>query len=190
MVNIQRTDYRLLITAYRLPNTKYWNMDMSAPQQKQSARQMRELARRLGWLTEAQAALGWGVILVLVALLGVIYLTQASRIAAVGRRVQVLQNNLIELKRENVELERQIAEAQSLDQLQELAVRQGFAQASPDDIEYITVIDYPVATVEPILSQATPAATAVAHSPNNMGEAIWLAIRASVGDLIRGEAHE
>lgn len=166
-------------------------MEMSAPQQKQSARHTRELARRLGWLTEAQAALGWGVILVLVALLGVIYLTQASRIAAVGRRVQVLQNELIDLKRENVELERHIAEAQSLEQLQEMAVRKGFAQAFPDDIEYVTVLNYPAATAEPILTTATPEATVVLpRAPASIGEAIWLTVRASVGDLIRGEAHE
>jgi cell division protein FtsL len=163
---------------------------MSAPQQKQSARHTRELARRLGWLTEAQAALGWGVILVLAALLGVIYLTQASRIAAVGRRVQVLQNNLIDLKRENAELEQSIAEAQSLEQLQDLAVRKGFAQALPDDIEYITVRNYPVATTEPILPEAIPETTAVSRPPQTMSEAIWLAFRASVGDLMRGESHE
>ena len=165
-------------------------MEMSAPQQKPSARHTRELARRLGWLTEAQAALGWGVILVLAALLGVIYLTQASRIAAVGRRVQVLQNELIDLKRENTELERHIAETQSLEQLQDMAVRQGFAQASPDDIEYVTVLNYPVVTAEPILSTVTPPATAVSSQPppQTMNEALWLAIRASVGDLIQGRS--
>lgn len=166
-------------------------MEMSAPQQEQrSARQTRELARRLGWLTEAQAALGWGVILLLVALLGVIYLTQASRIAAVGRRVQVLQNQLIDLKRENAELERQIAEAQSLETLQETAVRQGFTQALPDDIEYITVPNYPAATAEPILAATTPKATTTVAPPATMGEAVWFAVRKSVGDLIRGESHE
>jgi cell division protein FtsL len=164
---------------------------MSAPKkQKRSARQARELARRLGWLTEAQAALGWGVILVLVALLGVIYLTQASRIAAVGRRVQVLQNQLIDLKRENADIERQIAEAQSLETLQETAVRQGFMQALPDDIEYITVPNYPAATAEPILAAATPEAATSAAQPITMGEAVWFAVRKSVGDLIRGESHE
>ncbi|MCB8944707.1 MAG: hypothetical protein H6658_13240 [Ardenticatenaceae bacterium] len=163
---------------------------MSAPEQKPSARHTRELARRLGWLTEAQAALGWGVILVLATLLGVIYLTQASRIAAVGRRVQVLQNDLIDLKRENAELERRIAEAQSLEQLQDEAIRQGFAQAVPEDIEYITVSDYPAATSEPIL-EVRPEATAVApQPPATISEAIWSSVRSSVGNLIRGESHE
>ena len=56
------------------------------------ARQTREQLKRLNALTEAQAALGWGVILLLAALLGTVYVSQASRIATVGRRVQILQN--------------------------------------------------------------------------------------------------
>ena len=45
---------------------------MAAPEEKPrtKSRQARELARRLGVLTEAQAAAGWGVIVVLGALLG------------------------------------------------------------------------------------------------------------------------
>jgi type VI protein secretion system component VasK len=163
-------------------------MDMTTPQTNpHSARQSRELARRLGWLTEAQAALGWGVVLVLAALLGVIYLTQASHIAAVGRRVQVLQNQLIELKRENAEIERHIAEAQSLGQLQQEAVRRGFAQANPEDIEYITVPNYPAKTAA---LEATPEPTRQPQPPQTMAEAVWLTVQHSVGHLVRGEARE
>ncbi len=163
-------------------------MAMSTPQRpSRSARQTRERVRRLGWLTEAQAALGWGVILVLVALLGVIYLTQASRIAAVGRQVQVLQNELIERKRINADLEQDIAEAQSLERLQQEAVRRGFAQAQPEDIEYIAVLDYPAETVA---LEITPEPTQPPKPPQSMGEAIWLTIEDSIGHLIRGEARE
>ena len=108
------------------------------------ARQTREQLKRLNALTEAQAALGWGVILVLAALLGTVYVSQASRIASVGRQVQILQNELTELKRQNNDLERDIAAAQALDRLQAEAVRLGFVEADPDDIEYIIVPDYPV----------------------------------------------
>ena len=62
---------------------------MATPEEKPrpKPRQARELARRLGLLTEAQAAAGWGVIVVMGALLGAIYLNQASKIATIGRRV-------------------------------------------------------------------------------------------------------
>ncbi|MCA9873281.1 MAG: hypothetical protein KC441_06490, partial [Anaerolineales bacterium] len=109
-------------------------------------RHKREKAKRLSWLTEAQAALGWGIILVLIAVLGTIYLSQASRIAVTGRRVQLMQNDLETLKRDNAEIERTIAESQSLERLQQQAQEMGFVEAQPGDIEYLVIPDYPQET--------------------------------------------
>ena len=154
------------------------------------ARQTREQIKRLQALTEAQAALGWGVILVLAALLGTIYVSQASRIASVGRRVQLLQNELTELKRQNNELERDIAAAQALDRLQAEAIRLGFVEADPNDIEYIIVPDYPAAEEAPDPLETLPGPTAVPPPAETVREAIWLYLRGRLGDFIRGEARE
>lgn len=154
------------------------------------ARQTREQLKRLNALTEAQAALGWGVILLLAALLGTVYVSQASRIAAVGRRVQILQNELSELKRQNNDLERDIAAAQALDRLQTEAVRLGFVEASPDDIEYIIVPDYPVEEVINDPLEILPQVTAVPPPAENVREALWLYLRSRFSDFIRGEARE
>jgi hypothetical protein len=148
-----------------------------------SRREKRQEAKRLGILTDAQVAMGWFVILALSALLGTIYLAQASRIAGSGRRVQILQNDLDELKRQNSDLERDIAEAQGLERLQQEALRMGFVPAAPDDIEYLVVPEFP--------AQAAPAATPTPAPPppvKTMREAIWLAIGDSVVGLMHGEA--
>lgn len=159
------------------------------PPPSQVARQNRERMRRLHSLTEAQAALGWGIILALIALLGVIYLTQASHIAAVGRRVQILQNELEDLKRDNNTLERQIADAQSLERLQSQALQQGFVQAESEDIEYVIVPNYPAATtVSPLAEVVQPKATA--EPITTMTEAIWTAVQAHIEDFIQGESGE
>lgn len=160
-----------------------------------SSRQARELARRLGKLTEAQAALGWAVILLLAAILGAIYLNQASRIATVGRRVQIEQSDLETLKRENNELELQIAEAQSLDKLQQRAVALGFRPAASDEIEYLVIPNYPAATAEPPLERlqtaVSPIATSAAPPPiTTMHQALWQVLINSTQDLVRGESHE
>lgn len=152
-----------------------------------SNRSRREQLQRLSRLTEAQAALGWGIILILAALLGTIYLRQTSRIATIGRRVQFLQGDLDQLKRENALLERQIAESQSLEDLQKKAIQLGFVPADPDDIEYIIVPEYPTTAVAPT---PTPVASTQEPPPQNMVEAIWLTIRAGINNMVRGEAYE
>lgn len=153
------------------------------------ARQTRDQIKRLNKLTEAQAALGWGVILILGALLGTIYVTQASRIASVGRKVQELQIELITVKRENSDLEQSIAEAQSLERLQNEALRLGFRSPTPEEIEYLVVPDYPMEVdLDPLAP--TPEATAVTAPPATMSEAIWLEFSNSITDFMQGEARE
>ena len=148
------------------------------------ARQTREQLKRLNALTEAQAALGWGVILVLAALLGTIYVSQASRIASVGRRVQILQNELTELKRQNNDLERDIAAAQAIDRLQAEATRLGFVEADPTDIEYIIVPDYPAELEETDPLEIPPTVTAVPPPVETVREALWPVLcRAGGGGL-------
>ncbi len=153
------------------------------------ARQTRDQFRRLNKLTEAQAAIGWGMVLLLGTLLGTIYLTQASRTAAIGRHVQVLQNELIELKRENSALEQGIAEAQSLDRLQGEAVKQGFVPANPEDIEFVIVTDYPLGTgYDPFAEDVE--VTAVPTPPNTIEEALLLYFTGQLNQLMQGEARE
>ena len=96
-----------------------------------SRHKIRAQLRKLSWLGETQAALGWGVILIIGALVGTLYVSQASRIAERGRTTQRLQFDLENIKRENAELEREIAEAQSLELLAERAREQGFVRSLP-----------------------------------------------------------
>jgi cell division protein FtsL len=150
-----------------------------------SSRKKRERAKQVKRLTEAQAVLGWSVILLLVALLGAIYLSQASSIAAVGRKVQSLQNRLEDLKRENSELERQIAEAQSLERLEEEALRLGFSQATSTEIEYVIVPNYPVEITAVEEQSGMPAKPA-----ETFEEVLWLAVKDRIGNMIYGEASD
>jgi cell division protein FtsL len=154
------------------------------------SKQSRDQARRLNWLTEAQAAVGWAVIIFLAALLGAIYVRQASQIASVGRRVQIMQIDLEAIKRENDAIEQRIAEAQSLDRLQQEAIRLGFVQADPNDIEYIVVTEYPAenSAVESLVPTSTP--EAIPPPPQTMGEAIWLRFSQNISGLVQGEARE
>lgn len=161
---------------------------MATPEEKPRPRQARELARRLGLLTQAQAAAGWGVIIILGALLGAIYLNQTSKIATIGRRVQREQGALDEVKRQNAELERLIAEGQALERLDAEARRLGFVPATPADIDYIVIPNYPS---EPAPERAEESTIDEPPAPpDTMWKAVALAIRDLGIDLTRGEASE
>jgi Tfp pilus assembly protein PilN len=151
----------------------------------QNSRKSRSERRKsLFLLTEAQAVLTWGVIMALAALVGGIYLFQTSSIARVGRQVQLLRSELNEVKRLNADLERDIAEAQTLDRLQEEALLLGFNQARPEDVEFVVIPDYPVTVAEPVDLQSPTRPV----PPESIGEAVWILLRGSIGDLIRGES--
>lgn len=152
-----------------------------------SSRHTRELARRLGKLTEVQAAAGWGLILLVFALLGVIYLNQSSKIAAVGRHVQTLQYELSIIERANAELEREIAQAQSISRIEKEAERMGFVSAQPGDIEYMVVPIYP-----PIIAPDEPESKIIMEAPTveTMREGLWLVIESGIRDLMEGESLE
>ncbi len=157
---------------------------MSSENKDSNRQSKKEKRRNRFWLTEAQAALSWGIILALGALLGTIYLYQASRIAGVGRYVQELQNELDDVKRVNAELEREIAEGQSLERLQTEAERLGFVRARPEDIEYVTVPDFPTA-----INQGAPIETPEPPPPiETIWEALVITFQNSINNLAIGES--
>lgn len=102
---------------------------------------------------EARAALGWGVAVALLALSGVSYLAQGSRVIVSSYRIRQLTAELRALQEEKTFLEAQIAAGQSVEHLQQRAAALGFVAARAEDIEYLTVADYPPA---PELSVAAP----------------------------------
>jgi cell division protein FtsL len=153
-----------------------------------SSRQTRELTRRLRKLTEVQAAVGWGLILLVIALLGVIYLNQSSRIATVGRRVQTLQYDLSILQSDNADIEREIARAQSLTRLQKEAENMGFVRTEPGSVEYLVIPDYPAVTTAAETQQSQDGD--LQPPVETMQEGLWLALEAKLNDLIRGESRE
>lgn len=154
-----------------------------------STRRTRELARRLGKFTEAQAALGWGMIIVLAALLGAIYLSQTSQMAATGRRIQELRSELNSVKQQNADIELAIAEAQELDRLQQQAEAMGFIPASAIEIEYLVIPGYPSDAGPRVQMQAT-SATQSAPPIETMQEAILLILQERLSEFAQGEYGE
>jgi hypothetical protein len=104
--------------------------------------------KRAPSLFRAQAALGWGVVVALMALLGVVYLSLGSDSIVSGYRIQQMSWELARLQRENAQLEARIATFEAVGDLVNRAREMGFVPAGPDQIEYLMVDDYPPAPGE------------------------------------------
>ena len=151
----------------------------------QISKRATEALRKLPWLTEAQAALSWGILITLFAILGAVYLNQASRIATIGRRIQLMQDDLDEINRINGEIKLDIARGQELTGLEARAFALGFVKPRPEDIEYVVIPNYPADL--PAESVFVPD---LVPPPDSLREALWLMMKESVSDLTSGESYE
>ena len=156
--------------------------------ERRTRREKRQEAQRQSVLSDAQVALGWFVILILAALVGAIYVNQASRIASSGRRVQMLQDELEELKRKNAMVERAITETQSLARLEQEALRLGFVRANPESIEYLVVTGYPSAEEATLSELAPPVATVT--PVETIGGALQLLFERRGSSMVMGASGE
>ena len=111
--------------------------------------------KRAPSLFRAQAALGWGVVVALMALLGVVYLTLGSDSIVAGYRIQQMTWELTKLQRENAQLEARIAEFEAVGDLQKRGREMGFVPAGHEEIEYLVVDDYPPVSGEGIPDRAS-----------------------------------
>ncbi len=101
------------------------------------------MLRQARWRTETQATSLVLTVMVIVALIGALYLAQASRTAAAGRRVQALEAERQVLEQQNAQLRAEIAALRSVPRLIAEAERLGYHVASVEEVDYITLEGLP-----------------------------------------------
>lgn len=141
-------------------------------------------------LSKAQTALTWVMLAALIAMGAVFLLVQASAVAAVGREIQELQYELNSIRAVNFDLERQIAEAQSIEDMQARSLALGFHRASPEEAIYIVVPDYPIepAPFDPFPQTEAEALLNRVEPVSSMQEAIRLSLYQTISGFIEGSA--
>jgi cell division protein FtsB len=115
----------------------------------------------------------------LVALLGMIYLTQSSQATLTGTHTLELQDKLERLRRENMQLEYEIAVLTTPDRIARTATRLGLRPATITQTTFLVVKDYPV--VSKSAPRNVEPATAVTGS--NPIELLWNELLARLGLL-------
>lgn len=107
------------------------------------------------------------VLVAVIALVGLLYLTQSTQATLTGKRVMKLQERLEHLRRENAQLEYEIAVLTAPNRIAERAARLGLRPLTPAQVKYVVVTDYPVA------SSAVPSAV-TSVSPSGSALQVWL----------------
>lgn len=138
------------------------------------------------WLNNAQLAIGWTIILLMLSIAGGTYLIQISQTAMINRNTQTIVSETLAVHQVNNKLMEEIAMARSLDQLQSRIKSLGNTYVDPNtsQTEYLPVV------VPVVAAPIPPAETPQNNHPQTFGEALWLFIRESVSILARGVAKD
>lgn len=138
----------------------------------------------LRWLDSAQMALGWAVILVILAIASGVYLQQVSHTAITGRSAELLEIELSELRYDNNQVRQQISKGQSLNVMdtRTIANSQVFVAPAISAEDYIHIV-IPAAQIS-----APPLVDAPALPPETFTDALRLYIAGYFSALGRGVA--
>jgi hypothetical protein len=128
------------------------------------------------WRKQTQSVAVLAVVLLVMAVLGGLYLTVATRAGTAGRDLQAMQQRQDELIRSNDELRAQLAGLRSVNRLAERARALGYTFVAPEAVEYLVVKNYPTAVAAP------PQPPAVAAQPATLVD--WLT--ETLGALLSG----
>ena len=103
----------------------------------------RKAVRQAAWRTSTQTTSLVLAVVVLVGIIGGLYLAQASRTAATGRRLQALEAKRQTLEQHNAQLRAEIAALRSVPKLTGDAETEGFRPATSAEVEYLFVEEVP-----------------------------------------------
>ena len=94
------------------------------------------------WRAQLQLIGVFSLIVVLVALIAGVYLNVTARTATIGREIQVMEEDILELQRDNADLENQLGLLTSIRTMERRAEELGFQSINPDEVLYVSVSGY------------------------------------------------
>ena len=94
------------------------------------------------WRTQLQMIGGFSLIVVLVALVAGVYLNVTARASTIGREIQGMEATILELQRDNADLENQLGMLTSIRTMQQRAEDLGFEPVDPTEVLYIDAPGY------------------------------------------------
>ena len=123
----------------------------------------------------------------LIALLGMIYLTQSSQATMTGTHALELQDKLERLRRGNAQLKDEIAVLSAPERIAKIATRLGLRPATITQTTFIAINNYPVLPPKPAPRNGEPANSPTA---SNSFELLWNELLSRLGVLSNGRTVE
>lgn len=117
------------------------------------------------WRQQMQMLAGLSITLLIVLVIGGLYLAVASRAGNAGRDLQRLEIRKAELLRQNDRLRAELADLREMNRMALRALALGFAPATPEQVRYVAVNNYPTQTLALV---DTPEITKVAAQPTTL----------------------
>ncbi|GAB4578862.1 MAG: hypothetical protein Fur0022_15990 [Anaerolineales bacterium] len=128
------------------------------------------------WRVQLQLIGGFSLIVVVVALVAGMYLNITARAATIGREIQEMEANILELQRDNADLENQLGMLTSIRTMQARAEDLGFQPMNPAEVLYITPAGYAGRPAASLAPPPGPVEAAVSSLPPEYTQSLfdWL----------------
>jgi hypothetical protein len=128
------------------------------------------------WRVQLQMIGGFSLIVVLVALVAGMYLNVTARAATIGREIQGMESTILELQRDNADLENQLGMLTSIRTMQERAEDLGFQPINPAEVTYITAPGYAGRQAVSLAPPPGPVVASASHLPAEYTQSLfdWL----------------
>ncbi len=124
--------------------------------------------------------------LVITAMLASLHLNITTRTALAGRELQILQDEIIENRRINADLETQLANLTSNAVMRERALAMGFRPARPDEITYVVAPGYQPPTPVNLSRSRPPAAATILLPAYRQSLLEWLSEQLTASNQTTG----
>lgn len=128
------------------------------------------------WRIQLQMIGGFSLIVVLVALVAGVYLNVTARAATIGREIQGMEATILELQRDNADLENQLGMLTSIRTMQQRAEDLGFQPINPAEVLYINAPGYAGRQAVMLAPPPGPVEASISNLPSEYTQSLfeWL----------------
>ena len=126
------------------------------------------------WRVQLQLIGVFSLAVVLVALIAGVYLNVTARGATIGREIQDMEEEILELQRDNADLENQLGQLTSIRTMKRRAEDLGFQPINPAEVLYVSVSGYAGRQAASLAPPPKPVTASDSSLPPEYTQTLWV----------------